>query len=927
MENTRWHEVDRLFEEALDRPPAERSAFLDAACSGDAALRHEVEQLLAADAAGTGFLVSSPAELLRLTLDDQEEGGSLGPYRLLRRIGSGGMGTVYLARREDEHYERDVAVKILRSGLESTEAFHRFVAERQILARLEHPNIARLYDGGSTEDGRPYLVLELVEGLRVDEYCDRHRLTIDQRLDLFQKICAAVQHAHQNLLVHRDLKPANILVTPQGEPKLLDFGIAKRLSPEADDTLHRTRIGLRLLTPRYASPEQIRGDAITTASDIYSLGVILYELLTGRSPYPIAADVSYEMERAICEQEPERPSEALFRPGLPDAENPEVPKNPEDPETIALARKTRPQALAHRLRGDLDNIVLMALRKEPLRRYGSASQLAQDLEKHLQDLPVTARPDTLHYRTRKFVRRHRTAVAATAAVVLLLAGSVVSLIAQGRQLEQERDKARYALTFLVDTFKQADPYQVQGEKVTAREILDQGTARVSRELAGEPDVQAAVMDAIGEVNLGLGRFEEAEPLLTRALALRRQLFGSESLEVAQSLEHLAVLQGKLRPLEVAEASLREALTIRRRLQGNGDPAVARTLNQLGEILVSQGATPEDASEIEALLQEALGIARQAEGPEEILVAETLVKLADFRSEQGNYAEAEKLFREGLAVDRRVLGDRDPRLYRDQSDFGVVLVLAGKFEEAEALLRRCLETQRKLLGREHPDVAQTMHNLAIALHYPGRPQEAEVLNREALALVRAHYGPTHPRMANAFHSLGGNLAGQGKYEEAIVLYNQALEIRRQNDEDGSPLGRNLLVLAELHRTRKNFAVGLDFARQALETFKKTRGPEHAEVAWPLLEIGRNYMDQNRFQEAEPYLRRGLEIRLRWLTPDHLEVYRGQYHLAKCLVRQGHFDEAKPLLRKARVAAVAFYGPDHEAIQRIDRLLAEARGASK
>jgi eukaryotic-like serine/threonine-protein kinase len=349
MDNERWHAVDRLFAEALDRPPAERPAFLEGACAGDTSLRRQVEILLAADEQqGSGFLAGSPGELLRLSLDDQEDGGSLGPYRLLRKIGSGGMGTVYLARREDEHYERDVAVKVLRSGLASTDAFHRFVTERQILARLEHPNIARLYDGGSTEDGRPYLVMELVEGLPVDEYCDRRRLTVDQRLALFQKICAAVQYAHQNLLVHRDLKPANILVTPEGEPKLLDFGIAKRLAPEADGTLQRTQLGLRLLTPRYASPEQVRGEAITTASDVYSLGVILYELLAGRSPYQAAAELPYEIERVICEQETERPSQALFRPGRPEAEE------------IAAARKMRPAALAGRLRGDLDNIVLTA---------------------------------------------------------------------------------------------------------------------------------------------------------------------------------------------------------------------------------------------------------------------------------------------------------------------------------------------------------------------------------------------------------------------------------------------------------------------------------------------------------------------------------------------------------------------------------------
>lgn len=910
MEIERWREVDRLFEEALDRPLEERPAFLDAECAGDAALRREVEQLLAADAEGAGFLESPPDERLRLTPEDREDGGRLGPYRLLRRIGSGGMGTVYLARREDEHYQRDVAIKVLRSGLATTEARHRFVAERQILAQLDHPNIARLYDGGNTEDGRPYLVMELVEGLPVDEYCDRQRLTLNQRLELFRKICAAVQHAHQSLLVHRDLKPANILITPEGEPKLLDFGIAKRLAPEADTTLQRTWGGLRLLTPRYASPEQIRGDAITTASDVYSLGVILFGLLVGRGPYEAPVERLYEIERVICEEEPERPSVALFRPGSPSAED------------IARARRTRPAALASRLSGDLDKIVLMALRKEPRRRYGSAAELAQDLERHLLDRPVTARPDTLGYRTRKFARRHRAALAAAVFVVLLVAGFVASLIVQRRELAEERDKARYALSFLVDTFKQADPYQARGERITAREILDQGTARISRELAGTPDVQAALMDAIGEVNLGLGRYDEAEPLLTRALDLRRRLFGSNSPEVAESLEHLAVVQQKRSPLERAESSLREALAIRRR-QGDGDLAVARTLDQLGDLLVQKGARPEDASEIESFFREALALARRVEGPEGPTVAEILISLGQLRVEQGDYAEAERLFREGLAVERKALGDRAPRLHRDRSSLANILVLAGKYREAEALLRSCLEAQRKILGPGHPDVVETMEGLAAALHYPGRCIEAEALTREVLARVRSYYGPGHWRVANSLHNLGSGLVCQRRFPEAISVFHQSLEIRRQSGEEDALAGRTLLLLAELNRNQKNYAQALAFGHQAVENLKKTRGPDHLEVAWPLLEIGRSYMDQSRFKEAEPYLQSGLEIRLRQLEAGHIDVAKAQYLLAKSLVRQERSGEAVPLLQKARPAILAQYGPDHDALRRVDALLAETR----
>jgi len=912
IEPQRWNEVDRVFAEALDLAPAERPAFLDAACAGDPDLRSEVERLLAADRESSDFLESPPDEILELALgdrpDDRQEGESLGPYRLLRTIGSGGMGTVYLARREDEHYQQEVAIKVLRSGRESSEALHRFLAERQILARLQHPNIARLYDGGRTEDGRPYLVMERIDGTPVDDYCDRHRLTIDQRLVLFQKICAAVQHAHQNLLVHRDLKPANILVTAEGEPKLLDFGIAKRLAPEPGDTLE-TQLGLRLLTPSYASPEQVRGEPITTASDVYSLGVILYELLAGRRPLEVPETLPHEIERAICEQEPERPSLALFRPGPPGAEE------------IAACRKTRPSALADRLSGDLDNVVLMALRKEPDRRYGSAAQLARDLEKHRQNLPVTARPDTLRYRTRKFVRRHRAGVAATAAVVLLVAGFVASLIAQGRQLAQERDKARYALTFLVDTFKQADPYQTKGEKLTAREILDQGAHRITRELAGQPDVQAAVMDAIGEVNLGLGRFGEAEPLLHRSLTLRREVFGSSSLEVAESLEHLAVLRNERSDRAGAEARLREALAIRRR-QGAGGIALAKTLNRLGDVLVTEGASPEALAESEALHREALAIARRVEGPGGLTAAETLFALSDLRKVQGSYAESERLFREGLSIEREALGDGDPRLWRDQSTLGETLIDAGKLKEAEALFRQSLAVQRKILGQEHPDLASTLSGLAVSIHLQGRYSEAEALERELLTLARSQYGPMHWRVAEVLVNLATDLDAQSKGTEALFHYQEALEIRRRTLGEGDPLvAQILLLLAELHRNDKQYPKALELAQQALGIIEKAEGPDHPHVAYVLREIGRNYLMQNRFGEAEPYLRRCYDIRRKKLEARHPDLAKAQVALAKCLIGQGRHDEAVSLLRQAHTTFIAVYGPRHELPAATGQLLAE------
>jgi serine/threonine protein kinase len=873
----RWRQIDTLFAEVLERPAGEREAFLAAACAGDDELRRAVEDLLAADEESATFLERPAGELLGF----MPEEGRLGPYRLLRRLGDGGMGTVYLARREDEHYERDVAIKVIRSGLQSPEALHRFFAERQILARLEHPNIARLYDGGSTEDGRPYLVMELVEGVPVDDYCDEHQLSIDRRLDLFRRICAAVQYAHQNLLVHRDLKPANILVTATGEPKLLDFGIAKRLEPGSSTLPNMTQTGLRMMTPTYASPEQVRGDAVATTSDVYALGVLLYELLAGRSPYRLVNGLPHEIERAICEQEPERPSAALLR----------MVEGAPSPDEIAQARGLRPHALQRRLRGDLDNIVLMALRKEPGRRYGSAAQLSRDLESHLQSLPVVARADTLPYRARKFVRRHRAGVAAAAVVVLLVAGFIVSLIVQGRRLAQERDKARYSLSFLLDTFKDADPYHTKGGRLTADEIMTRGAERVSRDLSGRPDVQAALTEAIGEVELGLGRYDQAEPLLKRSLELRRATFGPDSLEVADSLENLGHLKQERSAYGESEVLLRQALAIKRRRLGE-HLDVAEVLNGLGELLVSKG----QAAEAEKLHRDALAIAMKVEGAVGPTVAESLLDLSKSKLAQGNYTAAERIARQGLVVERRVLGARDPRLYKVQSEVGRVLIEAGKFKEAEGLLRQSLRAQREILGQEHPDVNSTLGDLAYTLHRQAHWSEAEGMNRELLRLVRTQYGPSHRLIDDTLINLATNIDAQQRPAQALPYYEEALEIRRRNfGPESAQVAQALLLIAGARRSLKEYPQAVPLAQQALDILEKVHDPH---VDFALRELGRDYLGLGKPARAEPHLRRAVALRRQALAKDHPDLAVAEFTLADCLIDLGRYGEAAALLREAR-----------------------------
>jgi eukaryotic-like serine/threonine-protein kinase len=925
MNAVRWSEVDRIFAAALERPTVERLEMLDAECAGDADLQREVKQLLAADAQIGSFLERPAGEILGL-VPPPDDTGRVGPYRLVRSLGSGGMGTVYLGQRDDEQYERLVAVKVLRWGLDTPEARLQFLGERQILARLEHPNIARLYDGGTTAEGRPYLVMELVDGLPVDRYCELHRLTVDRRLDLFRRICGAVEYAHQNLLVHGDLKPGNILVTEKGEPKLLDFGIAKRLEAEdreggvridgsdrgdpgvGRDASHTlTLAALRFMTPLYASPEQVAGKAITTASDVYSLGVLLYELLAGRLPYRLADGSDGAVETAIVEQEPEPPSQALFHPRLS-----ELAAEP-SPETIAAACGTNPRALARRLRGDLDRILLRALHKDPQSRYASVALLRQDVESHLAHRPVAARPNTL-YQAGKLVRRNRTAAAAAAMALLLGIGLLANFIVLERRVAKERDKARYTLSFLVDTFKQADPY-ARGARLTAQQILDEGASRVSRELNGQPDVQAELMDSIGVVALGLGRYDKAQPLLERSLELRRRLFGPESLPVAVSLEHLGLLKQQLSERAAADALLRQALALKRRLLGDRDLAVAKTLNELGDVVAGEV----HYADAEKLHREALAIASEKEGAVGPTVAASILGLGKRKKDLGDPEAAESLYRQGLEIERRALGSQAPQLYRDRTTLADILTDAGKYQAAETLLRQSLEVQQRILGREHPDVVITLNDLGLASQRLGRFQEATALYRQALQIARRQFGPTHWQVAAILCNLGSSLAGldvPDKIREGIPFYEEALAIRRQTLGDRDPLVAQMyLLIAEAYRMLHEADKALPLAKKSLEIVEQSEGPNHLHAAYALREIGSEYLYLGRYAEAEPYLRRALDIRRRELPAGNPDVAKAKMSLGDCLTSLHRYAESRILLEEAEASLSAQFPADDYRVKEV------------
>ncbi len=843
-----WEHIQDLFAEALERPADERAAFLDAACAEAPALRAEVESLLqAADAEGPFDALANDLGALSTHVHaDPDANRRIGPYQLVERIGEGGMGTVYRATRADGQFEQQVALKLIHRHAGTPERQRRFLTERQILARLHHPHIAQLHDGGVTNDGAPYFAMEYVEGQPIDAYCDTGRLPIEDRLALFMQVCEAVQYAHRNLVVHRDLKPGNILVTQQGRVKLLDFGIAKLMDDDADAATQTTMP----MTPAYASPEQMGGGTITTASDVYQLGVVLYELLTGQRPYDVRHLSPSEAERVIREREPARPSTAITRT---DPTSTDITRTPE---AISAARSTHPAALQRHLAGDLDVMVLRALHKEPERRYASAEAFLDDIKRYLAGLPVTARPDTFSYRAAKFIRRHRLGVTAAGLVVMALLVGLGGTLWQAQKAAQERDEAERAMTrsdhmatFLLSLFESADPLRAHADSITAREILDAGATRIEQELADQPDVQAALWDAIALVNQNLARYDEALTLTERAYETRVALYGAEHPDVATSLMRLAEWHIQQGNYDTADSLLRPALALQRRLLGNDHPDVATTLDNLGDVVLETGSI-EDA---EPLYRDALAIRRDALGDSAPEVATSLNSVATVLYMQNKLNDAEPLFREALAIRQQALGPEHLDVASSFNNLAIVLDALGKQDEAEPFYRRALAMRQERLGDMHPFVATNLNNLAYLLYAQGKYDEAEPLYRQALAINRKAFGNEHPDVAIRLNNLARLLQEKGQYDEAIAMHREALAIRRAVFDD-----------------------------------------PHPHIAHTLHNLAGVYHELQYWNQALPLYREALAIRQQVLPATHPLIASTQSSLGDCLRRTGQLEEAETLL---------------------------------
>lgn len=776
MGDSRWDRLQAVFLEALGRSGPAREAYLDEATGGDAALRDEVVAMLAAEATDGGFTwvgrldaametETAPAK----TTAEIPRGTRIGSYVVRDLLGRGGMGRVYLAERTDQYRQR-VALKVVRDDYDGALLAERFLAERQILAQLQHPHISTLLDGGVTDDGRPYLVMQYEPGLPITTHCDEAQLGIRRRLELFATVCDAVHYAHTNLVVHRDLKPSNILVGDDGHPKLLDFGIAKILEGGGDHD-HPPTGDVRMFSPEHAAPEQVAGEAITTATDVYALGILLYELLTGRRPFRSAQTAPLEFHRRILEDPPTRPSEEAARPADP-VESEQV-THP------ARLRRTGPEGLARSLKGDLDAIVLMALRKEPERRYASARELAMDVRRHLAGHPVTARPDSVGYRVGSFVRRHRLAVAATAAVAGLVAALAATMTVLNTRLSAEQTRTRTALDesravtdFLVGLFDAANPDDT-ADRLTARDLLERGAERAD-ELADEPTARAAVLNSIGRAFHGLAEYERAEPLLEEALALRRSSLGDLHPDVALSLNALADLRMDARgEYEAAAGLLAEALEIQRGVDDRAGRGVAFALASLGAAQFRLGKV----DEARASFEEAVEILEGPDIDEPDVLGAALSNLGLAMVRLGDPGGAEATLRRAVDVQRGAWGEDHANVAAARNLLAEALLRQERFDEALALYDEVLRRREAIYGPDHPAVAPVINNMAQGLRLAGRLEEAVPYARRSVALARASFGPTHPNLGLVVKNLGIVLQDLGRWAEAEGALVEALEIHR------------------------------------------------------------------------------------------------------------------------------------------------------
>ena len=774
MDKQRWEKIQEIFEKALEVDISKRNEIVNELAAGDIALAQEVMGLLEADASEDSLLEKPAVDLFDFEKQTSMAGKEIGKYKLIEQIGYGGMGAVYLAERTDKHFNQQVALKLIKRGMDSEEILKRFNSERQILAKLNHPNIAALYDGGVTEDGLPYFTMEYIKGEQIDIYCDKNALSIKERLELFLDVLKAVQYAQKNLIVHRDLKPSNIIITHEGQVKLLDFGIAKLLENNTiDETVEQTKTVFRIMTPGYASPEQVKGEPITTASDVYSLGVILFELLTGHRPYVTSGVSPLELEKLICNTDPQKPSTIVTK-----KDNTYIGNDVVNSERlISESRRTNPDRLKKILNGDIDNICLKALEKEQERRYNSAEQLAEDIERYLNGHPVHARPATVGYKFRKFIKRNKSYVAA-AAIVLILIVSLVSFYTI--QLSDERDKAnleaikaKKVTEYISSIFEIANPSESKGETITAKEIVDQGYARIEEELGDQPEVQTEIMTVISNVYYSLGMLEKARDVISQTLEIRKDYFGVDNIFTAESYHDLGDVNYDLGHFEAADSFYTIALEIKEKILKPNDTLIALELIALGTV----ARLNSDFEKSRDIYERALEIQLNSLEKPHADIAYTMNNLGRLYQQNDMYDKAEPLLVEGLQIRRDLFGELNFETVASSGSLASLYTLMGRYDEAAALYKRANESLDQMVGETHHYSGAIKCSYARVELYRNEYKHAEELYRLGMKILNTTLPENHINRSQAYLGLGILFVKLNQPDSAMVYLDTAVTIKQ------------------------------------------------------------------------------------------------------------------------------------------------------
>jgi serine/threonine-protein kinase len=850
----RWDHVQALFHAALERSDSERHAFLAEACAGDAGLLADVLALLAEDSRGASVLDRGVAQAAMDVIGEARRPiptDAFGPYRIQDVLGEGGMGVVYRAERQD--LGSRAAIKVLRDASLSPARRERFASEQRMLAQLDHPAIAKLFDADALPDGTPWFAMEYVDGVPLTEHCRAQASSIPDRLKLFRSVCEAVQHAHSHAVIHRDLKPSNVLVKADGTVKLLDFGIAKPLD-DLDRHEDQTRTGLRLMTPAYAAPEQVRGGRLGVHTDVYSLGVILYELLTGRLPFDLSRRTPGEAEAILVGQEPDRPSSVARRAhGASDGAAPPAGR-------AAWA--------------DLDVLCLTAMHKDPARRYRTVDALIRDLDHYLRAEPLEARPDTLGYRTGKFLRRNWRAVSAASLVLAAIVGMAtfytVRLAKARNAALAETARTQRIQRFMLNLFEGGDEEAGPADSLRVLTLVDRGVHEAST-LDSEPAVQAELFQTLGGIYAMLGRLDQADSLLSSALERRRALLGPEHADVAKSLVSLGLLRVDQARLDEAERLVREGLEMARRDLPPRHPVVVEATGALGKVLEERG----EYEQAIPLLEETVRF-NSTSGRDSPELGASMSELANAHYYAGHYDVSDSLNRAVLAMSRRLFGDRHPLVAEDLINLGAIQSELGRYGEAERLYRQALEITRSWYGPDHPRVASNLTMLGRALVYENRFDEAATLLHQAVSVDERVYGPVHPRIASTLNELGSIALKRGRLDEAEACYRRVADIYRQVYGD-----RHYFVaiaisnLAGVFVERKQYGAAERLYRDAVARLTRALSADNLNTGIARIKLGRSLLRQRRYHEAAQESLAGYQILVGQADPNvsYLRAARG------------------------------------------------------